>query len=106
MRVPWRRRQRFDAADVEVTSVSLDNVQLGVLIAADRYRRDPISTLETEIEHLDGVPWYDAPLPSREHTCWPQTRGWSGFFTRIDRCACGATWIDGGWTGRDERRRD
>lgn len=59
---------------------------------------------DVELEHLDGVPWYKAPLPPRIHSCTPQTRGWSGF-QRIKRCACGGTWIMDGWCGKNERTR-
>lgn len=52
------------------------------------------------VEHLDGIPWYEAPRPRRWHRCKPQTRGHS-----IARCACGAIWILGGWVERNSRRR-
>jgi hypothetical protein len=62
------------------------------------------------VEHLDGVPWHDAPIPRRWHRCWPQTKGMvSGGMVR--RCACGALqrplwsgrpyWID-----RNTRRKE
>lgn len=43
-----------------------------------------------EIWHLEGLPWYKAPIPPEKHLCWTQTKGTlsSGSFTR--RCACGA----------------
>jgi hypothetical protein len=60
----------------------------------------------TDAEHLDGVPWYDAPVPPRFHRCKPQTRGWykTSF---IERCACGAIRSQGsyGWISKNERRR-
>jgi hypothetical protein len=56
------------------------------------------------IEELDGIHWTDAPLPPRWHRCKPQTRGYAtGEF--VQRCACGAVWILGGWTNRNERRK-
>lgn len=59
---------------------------------------------EVEVEHLRGVPWYDAAVPSRFHKCRPQTRGWSNYFTRIFRCACGAISRDGrNWDERNSR---
>ena len=59
-----------------------------------------------EVEHLNGVAWHDAPLPSRWHRCWPQTRAWMDYFTKVERCACGATRFDGrGWVGKNETRK-
>lgn len=46
-----------------------------------------------EMEHRDGVAWWDAPVPRRfRHQHRWQTRGWVGEFglLNIDRCACGA----------------
>lgn len=40
-------------------------------------------------KHLDGVPWYEAPVPSRRHACWVQTLTWL-HMDRQHRCACGA----------------
>lgn len=60
----------------------------------------------TSIEHLDGVAWFDAPLPSRFHRCTPQTKGWTYWFTQTFRCACGAISFDGKhWSERNSRRR-
>lgn len=42
-----------------------------------------------EIEHVDGVPWYEAPIPAEDHVCVPQTKGWVGL-SQWWRCACGA----------------
>lgn len=41
------------------------------------------------VVHLEGVPWYSAPIPSRWHKCTIQT---SAFVKDrvVDRCACGA----------------
>lgn len=59
-----------------------------------------------EVEHLEGVPWHDAPLPRRFHRCWPQTRAWMNYFERIERCACGAGRIDGhSWIHKNETRK-
>lgn len=59
----------------------------------------------TEVWHLDGVAWADAPLPRRFHRCRPQTKGTTGFFIRVQRCACGA-YRDNYliWIRRNERR--
>lgn len=40
--------------------------------------------------HRGGVPWHEAPVPPRRHTCQPQTVGWTGYFNQVFRCACGA----------------
>lgn len=41
------------------------------------------------VEHRNGVPWYQAPVPRWLHFCRAQTRGVirDSF---IERCACGA----------------
>lgn len=57
-------------------------------------------------EHLDGVKWFEAPVPRRWHRCTPQTRAWIGLFTRVERCACGAIRIDEGfWHNKNETRK-
>jgi hypothetical protein len=56
----------------------------------------------TDAEHLDGIPWYDAPIPRRWHRCKAQTRGWYKL-DYVERCACGATYIMGGWVRKNER---
>lgn len=60
---------------------------------------------DPEIRHLDGVPWYSAPVPPRGHDCWPQTDGWIGL-KQVQRCACGA--IRGSefrrWLDRNSRK--
>ena len=43
------------------------------------------------IKHLDGVKWYEAPVPPRKHKCWPQTMGILPSGEDVYRCACGAT---------------
>lgn len=59
------------------------------------------------LDHLEGVAWYDAPLPRRWHLCRPQTRG-SFRALYSERCACGATrlGIDRFWAERNSRRRE
>jgi hypothetical protein len=48
----------------------------------------------TEMWNLNGVPWHDAIVPPKSHTCWTQTRG--GYTDKnnvhvfVRRCACGA----------------
>lgn len=41
-----------------------------------------------DISHRDGIPWYDAPVPPRDHRCFGQTSGWIGL-TQYIRCPCG-----------------
>lgn len=55
------------------------------------------------IESLNGLDWYEAPLPPRWHRCKAQTRGYMTL-NAIARCACGATYIMGGWIGKNETR--
>jgi hypothetical protein len=74
-------------------------------IAPDRY----VTTFAardggTEIAHLDGIPWHEAPLPPKRHACWPQTAGFVRYFTYVERCACGAVNYD--CLGRDPRWQD
>lgn len=62
------------------------------------------------IEHKDGIPWHEAPIPRRLHRCAVQTQGWIGF-TMVQRCACGATMMrrfegdHARWIDRNQRRR-
>lgn len=61
---------------------------------------------DIDIQHVDGVAWYDAPLPPRLHRCQTQTSGWLRILTKVERCACGAMRVDGnGWANKNERRR-
>lgn len=87
---------------------------LGNLLSFRRVWRPPtgefvratLATGPTEVTHLNGVPWYEAPLPPRIHACYAQTRGWVNYFDRIDRCACGAVRRDRGrWMNVNERTR-
>lgn len=58
------------------------------------------------MKHRNGVPWYQAPIPSRWHRCRPWTSALDDL-TRVDRCACGATRLGGSehrWLERNERR--
>lgn len=60
----------------------------------------------SDIVHLDGVPWHEAPKPHRFHRCHAQTKGWVNLLTLVRRCACGAIDIDGmGWTEKNSRGR-
>jgi hypothetical protein len=49
-----------------------------------------IDVFADELEHRDGVPWWDAdPGPRLLHRCKPQTKGWVGL-RYVERCSCGA----------------
>lgn len=68
----------------------------------------PTITPRDDIQHLDGIPWHDAPVPSRWHRCQPQTMGYLNYFTLIERCACGALRRDRdhlGWTDKNSRSK-
>lgn len=65
------------------------------------------------MEHLNGVPWHQAPAPPWWHRCKPQTRAKVGpfGFDVVERCACGAINIkkpgEGDyWLDRNDRRRN
>lgn len=60
-----------------------------------------------EVRNLDGVSWYEAPLPSRWHRCRAQTKGLTNYFTQVQRCACGAIRMDSyrRWLDRNSRRK-
>lgn len=58
---------------------------------------------ELEIAHLDGVAWYDAPVPPRLHRCWPQTIGTINYFDTVERCACGGQKSGRFWLERNTR---
>ena len=62
-----------------------------------------------EFHNLDGIPWNEARIPSRFHLCTPQTRGYTNYFTYVERCACGAIRIGGRkhfWLDINSRRKD
>lgn len=44
---------------------------------------------EFGILHLNGVPWYDAPIPRRFHRCFVQTDSRNFLTNSVQRCACG-----------------
>jgi hypothetical protein len=69
-----------------------------------RWVTDETAVGSTDAQHLDGVPWYEAPVPRKWHRCKPQTRGYYNL-SFVQRCACGATWMRGGWVGKNERSR-
>jgi len=61
---------------------------------------------EGGILHLDGVPWWEAPLPRRWHRCRVQTSGLLHPGELVERCACGAFRLNGRyWIDRNERRK-
>lgn len=57
-----------------------------------------------ELHHLDGVPWFEAPIPRRLHRCRVQTDGWVGLH-QVQRCACGAIRAGRRWRERNSRQR-
>lgn len=65
---------------------------------------------ETMIYHNDGVSWFDAPLPPKNHKCTPQTKAYMNYFTLVYRCACGATAINEEvptvWIEKNQTRRN
>ena len=73
---------------------------------ADRWISRDDGERSQMIEHLDGIPWWQAPIPPRLHVCAPQTRG---ILHDIDRCACGALRFRHGlgagiWSDRNTRK--
>lgn len=59
------------------------------------------------IWHLDGIAWFEAPLPRRFHFCRPQTRGYNSLSPLVERCACGSIRSGGRfWLERNARRKE
>lgn len=58
-----------------------------------------------ELEHLDGVPWWEASVPRRWHRCRVQSRGHISLSDYVERCACGAIRRGGDrpWLNKNER---
>lgn len=57
-------------------------------------------------EHLNGIPWDQAPIPRRWHRCKAQTVRHMGLMSVMDRCACGAYRDESGrWRLKNARRR-
>lgn len=56
-------------------------------------------------EHVDGVPWFEAPAPPPLHPCRMQTVFGSQSGLIVERCACGASRLNGRgeWTERNQR---
>lgn len=65
---------------------------------------------EPEFTHVNGVWWYDAPLPRRWHRCTVWSSGAiDGFgINMVERCACGAICHRGDriWIERNSRRAE
>lgn len=72
-------------------------------------RMDTIGTWRPAgVTHLDGVPWYTAPIPPAGHDCWPQSQHHTADgLLWLERCPCGAARVHhptaGDWFGRDTR---
>lgn len=59
------------------------------------------------LEHWDGIPWHEAPLPRRWHRCKAWTRGCVSIFTYVERCACGSIRLDRlVWIEKNQRRKE
>lgn len=58
----------------------------------------------SNLQHKDGIWWYDAPLPWWWHRCRLWT-SWSQSDPHRGRCACGATYCDGSWFNKNETRK-
>lgn len=80
-------------------------------IVDDRYVGDPGNVKtgpETEMFHLNDMPWWEVIVPPRWHRCVVQTIGVVNYFDRVERCGCGAIRnprISGHWTERNSRKR-
>jgi hypothetical protein len=77
-------------------------------LVADLRERHPYQAagFDSDMRNLNGVSWFDAPAPFWVHRCKAQTVGWVGFFTSVERCACGSVRLDGRrWMERNARRR-
>jgi hypothetical protein len=57
------------------------------------------------LDHQDGIPWHEAPLPRRWHRCKPWTVGATTTLGLVQRCACGAVYVNGHWYNKNQRRR-
>lgn len=67
--------------------------------------RDRRRHRKAAVEHRNGIPWYESPIPDPEHACTTQT---SGILDqkRVERCACGAVRVEiegrtGIWVNRN-----
>jgi len=84
----------------------------GVVVTDDIWVLEPAKYKRTfdapRIEHLAGVPWFEAPIPRKRHRCRAQTRGLIGF-EMVHRCACGAiqnhSRFPGSWLERNSSRK-
>lgn len=72
------------------------------------YERENNSQGDPFIEHLRGIPWWEAAIPPRKHECWAQTRGFISL-NSVQRCPCGAIRMPRhkldrvGWSDRNSR---
>ncbi len=75
-------------------------------ITPERWKLVSVFDLDFEdIRHLDGVAYYNAPLPLRIHRCRPQSAYWFRLEYR-ERCACGSLRLTGGrWLFKNRRRK-
>lgn len=65
-------------------------------------------SLDRDVRHRHGLPWYAAQVPRRWHACRPQTielHRANGLLMGTCHCACGAfTDRTGRWVGRNARK--
>lgn len=60
-----------------------------MIASKPRTFRGPVA--EWLVEHVDGLPWHEAPAPRRRHRHWTQTTGQDRFGLEVvERCPCGA----------------
>lgn len=57
------------------------------------------------VEHEDGVPWFERQPPFWLHRCRPATSAATDVGL-IRRCACGATRYGGYWFDKNQTRRN
>ena len=58
------------------------------------------------VQNLGGVDWLEAQAPPVQHSCTPQSRGILRDGAEVERCACGAIWLDGKtWTERNSKSK-
>lgn len=69
--------------------------------------KESVITPSVEVEHVDGIPWYDASIPRKIHRCKPQTRGYYNWVNYVERCACGAIRLykNDRWIDKNSRKR-
>jgi len=77
---------------------------------SERWVRHYDNGSDDYLESVNGVLWYDIPVPPRWHRCKAQTRG-SFDDCYVERCRCGAARFpvypgNNVWLDRNSRRRE